>query len=273
MMKDKRIESWPPPGNAPWTFGSNCILILAPNATWWSYEGTNTWIVGPEASGTDCLVVDPGSADPAHLGAIVHAAADRGWTVRWVSATHGHDDHLDGAAELAALTGAQLVTFEGKGDATKIFDGDRLALGGLDVEIMHTPGHSDDSITFSIVGTGYFLTGDTLLNGRPSAVYGKLDDYMHTLDVLESLSDDDVTVFLPGHGPIIDAPPAALVDARARRQHRIDQVRELNRRGLTTVDELLAAIYPGIDSEKRLDAEIYIRSIVRYLAVDAIHDN
>ncbi|MYR07999.1 MBL fold metallo-hydrolase [Gordonia sp. SID5947] len=246
---------------------------MAPNATWWSYEGTNTWIVGSESTGSDCLVVDPGSAEAAHLSAIVQAADDHGWTIKWVSVTHDHEDHLDGAAELAAMTGARLLTFEGTGVADPVLDGDRIPLGDIEVEVIHTPGHSDDSISFSIVGTDCLLTGDTLLNGRPSAVYGRLDDYMRTLDVLHSLSAGRDAIFLPGHGPVIDEPTSALADARARRQHRIDQVKELNRRGITTVDEILAALYPGIDDEKRFDAEVYVRSIIRYVAADAIRGN
>jgi glyoxylase-like metal-dependent hydrolase (beta-lactamase superfamily II)/rhodanese-related sulfurtransferase len=128
--------------------------------------------------------------------------AARGLRLRLVIDTHTHADHLSGAAELRARTGADvLLSAAARSDVatTRLHDGDRLALGCQELKVLASPGHTDDSI--SLLVDGALLTGDALLiggagrtdfqNGSPEALYDTLHRSLAALP-------DELTVY-PGH--------------------------------------------------------------------------
>ena len=127
---------------------------------------------------------------------------ERGLRLRFVIDTHTHADHLSGAAELRARTGADvLMSAAAKSDIAtrRLRDGDRVALGRGEIEVIASPGHTDDSISLRVGDA--LLTGDALLiggagrtdfqNGSPEALYD-------TLHVRFAALPDDLTVY-PGH--------------------------------------------------------------------------
>ena len=80
--------------------------------------------------------------------------------------THGHSDHAEGAGRFAELAGSVPVRaldpalrLGGEGLA----EGDVLAVGGLELRVMETPGHTPDSLCFWLPADGCVLTGDTVL--------------------------------------------------------------------------------------------------------------
>jgi len=110
---------------------------------------------------------------------------ERGLRLRLVIETHTHADHLSGAAELRARTGAEvLLSARATSEVAtrRLRDGDRVILGGHELEVVASPGHTDDSISL-LVGRA-LLTGDALLvggagrtdfqNGSPEALYETL---------------------------------------------------------------------------------------------------
>ena len=134
-------------------------------------------------------VIDPvldwdnrsGTADVAFADRILAAAAEEGVAIDWVLETHAHADHLTAAPYIKARTGAPIGIGEhirevqaifrpvfaaedvkpGGGDFDRLFkDGERFALGSLDVEVIHTPGHTPACISYRI-GDDVFV-GDTL---------------------------------------------------------------------------------------------------------------
>jgi glyoxylase-like metal-dependent hydrolase (beta-lactamase superfamily II) len=135
-------------------------------------EPTNTvsYLVWDPAT-KEGAVVDPvldwdnrsGEADTRSADTILEAARDEGVTVRWVLETHAHADHLTAAPYIKARTGALIGIGEHIKDVQRIFrpvfdaqdlkpdggdfdrlfrDGERIALGRLEVEVMHVPGHT-----------------------------------------------------------------------------------------------------------------------------------
>ena len=109
----------------------------------------------------------------------------RGLRLRLVIETHTHADHISGASELHARTGAPvLLSAQARSEAAtgRLRDGDRLRVGHHDIEVIATPGHTDDSI--SLLVDDALLTGDALLiggagrtdfqNGSPEALYETL---------------------------------------------------------------------------------------------------
>src|SRR5271154_461641 len=93
---------------------------------------------------------------------IVKLAASEGMRVKYVCATHGHFDHVKTIDKLASELGAVTVAFEGSEVNPKMSlrDGDVLRLGESQVKVIHTPGHTEDSVCY-YDGTDLF-TGDTL---------------------------------------------------------------------------------------------------------------
>jgi glyoxylase-like metal-dependent hydrolase (beta-lactamase superfamily II) len=134
-------------------------------------------------------VIDPvldwdnrsGTADTAFADRLLAAAAEEGVAIDWVLETHAHADHLTAAPYIKARTGAPIGIGEhirdvqaifrpvfhaedvkpGGGDFDRLFqDGEHFAIGGLDVEVIHTPGHTPACIAYK-VGDDVFV-GDTL---------------------------------------------------------------------------------------------------------------
>ena len=137
----------------------------------------------------DGAVVDPvldwdnrsGTADTAFADRILAAAAESGIAIRWVLETHAHADHLTAAPYIKARTGAPIGIGEHIKDVQRIFrpvfdaqdvkpeggdfdrlfkDGEHFRIGGLDVEVMHLPGHTPADIAYRIGGDVF--VGDTI---------------------------------------------------------------------------------------------------------------
>lgn len=153
-------------------------------------EATNTvtYLVADEAT-KQAAVIDPvldydhkaGAADTRSAETVLKAAQDGGYTIAWVLETHVHADHLSAAPYFKAKTGAKIGIGEHVRDVQQIFrpvfnatdmdemkadfdhlfvDGERFKLGGVDCEVMHTPGHTPACVTFKI-GDAVFV-GDTI---------------------------------------------------------------------------------------------------------------
>jgi glyoxylase-like metal-dependent hydrolase (beta-lactamase superfamily II) len=120
--------------------------------------------------------------------------------VLYIILTHGHSDHTWGASEAKKRTGGQIVAFKGGlVDAdVQVGDGEKIALGTLTLEFIHTPGHTEDSIC--ILGGKKLITGDTLFVGKVGGTdYGEgaRREYESIHKKLMTLGDE-VEVY-PGH--------------------------------------------------------------------------
>jgi glyoxylase-like metal-dependent hydrolase (beta-lactamase superfamily II) len=228
--------------------GERAVCVLAGNPGPMTLDGTNTWVLR-ETGSSLAVVVDPGPDDVAHLDAVV-VALD-GARVPRILLTHGHPDHSEGAralaerlhASVAALDPAHRLGDEGLGD------GDVLAVGGLEIVVVGTPGHTGDSLSFHLPADGALLTGDTVL-GRGSTVVahpdGRLGDYLASLERLRRLAEStDAGHVLPGHGPALARPADAVSAYLAHREERLAQVRDCLERLGATAGAASAAIDAG----------------------------
>ncbi len=133
-------------------------------------SGCIAYLVGCEKAGVAALV-DPGRADLDDYEALAHA---RGLRLTHVIDTHIHADHVSGNRELASRTGAALCLHEAA-DARfpyqALRDGERLRLGSVELGVLHTPGHTPESMCLVVTDTTrgtepwFALTGDTLFVG------------------------------------------------------------------------------------------------------------
>ena len=121
--------------------------------------------------------------------------------IKYIINTHHHFDHTLGNEEMMKSTNAKIIQHEKselKHDIT-VKDGDIIQFGNSKLTVLHTPGHSKDSIC--LIGDGIFLSGDTLFVGNCGRVDlpgGSAKELYHSLfDVIYSLNDN--LILYPGH--------------------------------------------------------------------------
>ncbi|MFC6715089.1 MBL fold metallo-hydrolase [Branchiibius cervicis] len=248
----------------------HAVHLLAPNASAWTYEGTNTWLIGAPG-GNACAVVDPGDEAPEHLAAIIDTARRRGWQIAAILVSHGHPDHFGGARQLAELTGAPIYSAIVDERVVlhlptrPIGPAWQLDLGGVTITALRTPGHSDDSLTFQVPGDDVLLTGDTILGGRSSAVFGPLADFLDSLTLIRAAADSGSAVILPGHGTPVGDPVATIDRLTEVRLARVAQIAQLVDAGVTSIGAITDAIYPHLPAQRRPAAEASVQSHLAYL--------
>jgi len=249
---------------------ARAVNVLAPNASAMTLDGTNTWIVA-EPDSELAVVIDPGPLDEGHLRAVVDTAERAGRRVALTLLTHGHPDHAEGAVRFAELTGTRVRALD---PALRLGDeglgaGDVVAVGGLELRVVPTPGHTADSLCFHVPADRAVLTGDTVL-GRGTTVVahpdGRLGDYLDSLRRLRSLTvDDGVHTVLPGHGPVLEDAQGAVEFYLAHRAHRLAQVETAVENGLRTPAEVVAHVYVDVERSLWPAAELSVRAQMEYL--------
>lgn len=238
-------------------------VLLENNPSEMTLEGTNSWVLrapGERAS----VVVDPGHHDEEHLEKLVDAAGE----VALVLLTHHHGDHSEGAPWFAARVDAPVRAFEARlcRGGEPLSDGERISVAGVELDVLHTPGHTADSVCLEVRhgAHGHVLTGDTIL-GHGTTVLTDLADYLRSLRRLATL--DDGVRGLPGHGPELPDLLGTVRAYRAHREERLDQVRgALSQLGPhASAREIVEFVYTDVDPVLWPAAEFSVRAQLDYL--------
>jgi hydroxyacylglutathione hydrolase len=173
--------------------------------------GCASYLVGCEAKGI-AAVIDPDR----NVQKYIETAQNRGLKITHIIETHLHADHVSGNSDLAARTGAEIYLHETSGAEfphKKVKQDDLIELGNIHLKVLHTPGHTPESITLLVTDTTranepwLALTGDTLFVGdigRPDlvgveAARGLAGD-MHESIIHKLLPLNDSLLIYPGHG-------------------------------------------------------------------------
>jgi hydroxyacylglutathione hydrolase len=152
------------------------------------------------------LIFDPdtratAAIDAPDAKALRAELAANGWRLTDILITHHHADHIAGVAELAAETSCRVIAAKGgavAGATQRAGEGDRLAIGALTAEVLATPGHTSDHLSFWFEDLGAVFAGDTLFSlGCGRLFEGTAAQMWASLLKLRALPDD--TLLYCGH--------------------------------------------------------------------------
>lgn len=180
----------------------------------------NCSIFGDQQS-REAVVIDPGD----EIDSILAVLSKHGLHVKAIVITHAHIDHIGGAQKLKAATGAAVYMNAADQELAEHLDvqagwlgipeperteidvnareGDSVKLGPAEFHVLHTPGHTQGSISLWIPAEGKLIAGDTLFMdsiGRTDLPGGDYEQILRSIHA-KLLPLDDRTVVIPGHGP------------------------------------------------------------------------
>jgi glyoxylase-like metal-dependent hydrolase (beta-lactamase superfamily II) len=254
------------PADVPRPVTARATWLLAPNPGPMTFDGTNSWVLH-EPGRRGAVIVDPGPDNPGHLTALVELAQEAGGRVEGILLTHNHPDHWAGVPELARRTGAPILAADAR-RADAVVGGGPLDLAGLRIDVLVTPGHSSDSLSFHLTDDDAMVTGDTVLGRSAPAILhpdGRVDQMIDSLELIRDRTAGGA-VILPGHGPLVTDPAAQLALALAARQARLTQVEDAVRDGCQTVAAIAERLYGPFSERIRRPVEATVRAHLHYLA-------
>jgi glyoxylase-like metal-dependent hydrolase (beta-lactamase superfamily II) len=234
--------------------------ITANNPGAMTGSGTNCYLIGRD----ELVILDPGPADPVHIGVILQSIGSV--PVRAVVVTHTHPDHSPAAVTLAAITGAELIGCvlldDGHQDRTfhvenNVRHGDLVIARGATLEAIATPGHVANHFCYLLREEGVVFTGDHIMGGSTVVIIPPSGDMAEYIASLRRLKLYPIKQLLPGHGDVIDDPIGiidGLISHRLRREEKV--IRVLSACGDITLAELTPLVYDDVDAGLHSVAQI-----------------
>ncbi len=274
--------------------------IPAPTAFYTGPQAPSVYLV---ADGGEGALIDSGFGDEQSVRARLDYLRERPEIkLRYIVLTHHHFDHSSAAHQLRQATGAEIVMHaqeerflrDWQGDVPQdidipagheaimeqvqrfrrqaaeatpdaaIADGAMLSVGGLTLEVVHTPGHTLGSICIYLREERALFSGDTALGlGTVAILPPPHGDMRLYLQSLERLKGYDAALMLPGHGRPVEDVARKLQELIDHRGEREEQVLRLLADGKTTPRAMVGAIYPELD---RRIIPMALRQIEAHLA-------
>lgn len=257
--------------------------IVAPNASPYTFTGTNCFLVGQD----ELALIDPGPDVQAHINALDRCIDGR--TVSAVLLTHTHRDHSAVARKMADKYDVPLM-FGGphrparrlrpfeidpmkrsghyglKPDRT-LRHGDILSFGAVEIEVIETPGHCANHLCFALSDLAHILTGDHIMGWNSTLIAdpdGALGPYLESMDLILSYPGH---IYLPGHGDRIVQGKSF---ARAMKGHRLQRNKQildlLAHNGPLTSWQLTEKMYPSVSMAIKGAALLTVKAHLHYLA-------
>ena len=225
---------------------SQVRIVLGQNPGLQTGPGTNTYLFG----GDRLVLIDTGAGVPAYDPLLRQAVSALKGRLSLILVSHGHGDHIGGLPAVRRLyPHAVARKFPGEAPVSAIEPvaaGELIRHDGITLQAIHTPGHATDHLCFYWLEEQALFSGDLIL-GEGTAVIprvgGSLMDYLASLKRLCSL---DIRRIYPGHGPVIEDPPAKITEYIEHRHMRERQVLDALHAGARTIREMVARIYADV---------------------------
>lgn len=179
--------------------------------------GENAYLIGADGQ-KNCAVIDPGEAGP-----VLSALEKSGLTCEAILLTHGHFDHIGGVREVKEKTGAKIYIHEADAGMLQsgrlslavlvgghvpsaeadvlLRGGETLTIAGLNIRVLHTPGHTKGGVCYAIESERALFSGDTLFHtdaGRTDFPGGSAEDLFRSITERLYTLEGDYAVY-PGH--------------------------------------------------------------------------
>lgn len=211
-----------------------------------TFRGTNSYLLGFR----EITVIDPGPDDEAHVADLVAGA---GAPISLIVVTHDHADHSGAAHRLADRTGAEIIGAAASLSRPNynphrvLADGETVMTEVGELRAIATPGHTAGHLCYDLLGSELLFSGDHVMAWSTSVVVppdGRMADYMSSLDHLAAIGP---RCYLPAHGgPVVDG-LARVDELKRHRQGREAAILRALDGGDRTVEQIVAAVYIGLD--------------------------
>jgi glyoxylase-like metal-dependent hydrolase (beta-lactamase superfamily II) len=260
QLSRKTIEAAERPANM--TTPAHIGHFTANNPGIMTLQGTNQYVVGKES----VVVIDVALSADSNLDGIIEQVEAMGAKkIDKILITHIHSDHCAGAVALKKRSGAKLGIHRSRkgylgGEDFQYDDNDRIAFGGGELHVLHTPGHESGHCCFYEGGDRVLFSGDNILGYGTAVIHppdGNMTDYLQSL---ERLLGFDISLILPGHGPLIGKPEAKIREYIKHRMEREQQVLAALRSGRQTIGDITQLIYKDMSAALQRVAEFSVQA-------------
>jgi glyoxylase-like metal-dependent hydrolase (beta-lactamase superfamily II) len=225
-------------------------------------QGTNQYIVGKESA----LVIDVALSADSNMDGILEQAEAMGVKkIEKILLTHIHSDHCGGALALRKRCGAKLGIHRSRagylgGEDFQYNDNDRIAFGGGELHVLHTPGHESGHCCFYEDDERVLFSGDNILGFGTAVIHPPDGNMTHYLKSLERLLEFSVDLILPGHGPLVAKAEAKIREYINHRQMRENQILQALRNGRNTLGDITEMIYADVSAALKRVAEFSVQA-------------
>jgi glyoxylase-like metal-dependent hydrolase (beta-lactamase superfamily II) len=242
--------------------------IVANNPNFFTFYGTNTYIIG----NGDVALIDPGPDMEEHIDAIIDGLS--GETITHIFITHTHFDHWPAVKSIQASCSAKTYGYHHKKDYSlnreqdspearmlsnqerfeissfipdiSVAQGDVIEGNGWSVECVFTPGHASNHMCYQLREEKTLFSGDHIMGWSTSVISppsGNMEHYMNSLDLL--LAREDI-LYWPAHGPGITETKNFVESFITHRKERERQILDQLAKGVNTISEMVADIYHDV---------------------------
>ncbi|MEX0806731.1 MAG: MBL fold metallo-hydrolase [Candidatus Binatia bacterium] len=236
--------------------------FTANNPGMMTLQGTNQYVVGRDSA----VVIDVALSSDGNMDGIIEQAEAMGAKkIEKILLTHIHIDHCGGALALKKRTGAKIGIHRSRaghlgGEDFQYDDNDRIAFGGGELQVLHTPGHESGHCCFYESADKVLFSGDNILGYGTAVIHppdGNMTDYLRSL---ERLLEFSISLILPGHGPLVGKPEAKIKEYLRHRIMREKQVIDALRQGHNTIGDITQMIYVDVSVPLQRVAEFSVQA-------------
>lgn len=225
-------------------------------------QGTNTYIIG---TGTERILLDTAEGLEGYSTLLRGVLQEENCSISTILLSHWHHDHVDGLSSVLQVLEEQtpqrqkplIRKFPHESDekiTQALKDQEEIAVEGATLRAIHTPGHTNDHLSFLLAEDNVLFTGDHILGGS-STVFEDLGQYMASLEVCQGLSAQKL---YPGHGLEMDDAPRVIreyIEHRQLRENQILKVLQAVRSRPFSAMEIVQVMYKDVREDLHLAAE------------------